>query len=350
MLEQEYKAITKRHYLLILSSVVIIIVLGLFFSSLGIPKGVTQVVVAVKQYFAGTLGSSPDANINKIILLLRLPRIVLAILAGVGLAVAGVVMQSITRNDLVSPFTLGISSAAAFGASLCIVFGTTAFFQSEAGIVTCAFITSLLCVAVVYTVAHKIGITPASIVLVGIALNYFFGALTATVEFFAKEHKLEEVVQWTFGTFNRASWDQVAFTGTVVIICFLFLQKYCLQLDVLSSNDDDVAKSLGIHPGRLRIIIGIAAVLLTSSIISFTGVIGFVGLIAPHMARFIIGSEHKFLIPFSGLLGALLLLVADTFGKYFLYPVSIPVGIVISFLGVPLFIHLIFLSGKKELG
>ncbi|WP_371377578.1 FecCD family ABC transporter permease [Sporomusa aerivorans] len=349
MLEQEYKAANKKKYLLLLSTAVIIVVLGLFFTAIGMKQGVMQVLIAVKLYFAGTLEGSPDTNINKIILLLRLPRIALAILAGIGLAVAGVVMQSITRNDLVSPFTLGISSAAAFGASLCIVFGNTLFFQSEAGIVTCAFIACLLCVAVIYTVAQKLGITPTAIVLVGIALNYFFSALTATVEFFAKEHKLEDVVQWTFGTFNRASWEHVAFTGGVVIVCFLLLQRYGLELDVLASNDDDMAKSLGIQPGRLRTKIGITAVLITAAIISFTGVIGFVGLIAPHMARILIGNEHKFLIPFSGLLGALLLLLADTFGKYILYPVSIPVGIVISFLGVPLFIHLILSGGKKGL-
>lgn len=349
MLEQDYQAATRKKYILILSASVSVLILGLLFSTIGMPKGATQLIIALKLYFSGSVSISPDANINKIILLLRLPRIALAILAGIGLAVAGVVMQSITRNDLVSPFTLGISSAAAFGASLCIVFGSTAFLQSEAGIITCAFAAALLCVAVVYTVAQRVGITPTSIVLVGIALNYFFSASTATVEFFAKEHKLEDVVQWTFGTFNRASWDHVAVTGCVVIASILFLLRYSLQLDVLAGNDDDMAKSLGIQPGKLRTTIGIAAVLITAAIISFTGVIGFVGLIAPHMARIIIGAEHKFLIPFSGLLGALLLLLADTFGKYVLYPVSIPVGIVISFLGVPLFIHLIMRSGKKGL-
>lgn len=349
MLEQEYTTENRRRYLLILFILAVIIVLGVAFTVIGFNQGVMQVLIAVKLYCFGDLESSPDTSINKIILLLRLPRIVLAIFAGIGLAIAGTVMQSITRNDLVSPFTLGISSAAAFGASLCIVFGNSLFFQSEAGIVTCAFSASLLCMAVIYLVAQKLGITPVSIVLVGIALNYFFSALTATVEFFAKEHKLEDIVQWTFGTFNRASWDHVIFTGGIVIACFLLLQRHALQLDVLASNDDDMAKSLGIQPGRLRTKIGIMAVLIMAAIISFTGVIGFVGLIAPHMARLIIGNEHKFLIPFSGVLGALLLLLADTIGKYILYPVSIPVGIVISFLGVPLFIHLILSDRKKGL-
>lgn len=349
MLERDYQTATRRKYALILTCLVCIVALGLFFSTIGIPKGATQLFIALRLYFSDAVSVSPDANINKIILLLRLPRIALAILAGIGLAVAGVVMQSITRNDLVSPFTLGISSSAAFGASLCIVFGNTMFLQSDAGITCCAFGAAVLCAAVVYTVAQRVGITPASIVLTGIALNYFFSALTATIEFFAKEHKLEDVVQWTFGTFNRASWEHVAFTGCVVLASVIFLHRYSLQLDVLAGNDDDMAKSLGIQPGKLRTLIGITAVLITSSIISFTGVIGFVGLIAPHMARIVIGHEHKFLIPFAGLLGALLLLLADALGKYVLYPVSIPVGIVVSFLGVPLFIHLIMRSGKKEL-
>ncbi|MDR1608898.1 MAG: iron ABC transporter permease [Deltaproteobacteria bacterium] len=290
-----------------------------------------------------------DAAVNKIILLLRLPRIAMAILAGVGLAVSGAIMQSVTRNALVSPFTLGLSSAAAFGASMCIVFGEGIFFESETGVITCAFISSIFCVFIVYSLSKKIGINPTVIVLVGISLNYFFSALTATVEFFANQHKLEAVVQWTFGSFNKSSWNSVIICSVVVTTCLLFLKRQCLRLDAIALNDDETVKSLGINPEKIRAVSGIIAVFITSTIISFTGVIGFVGLIAPHMARMIIGNQHSFFIPFAGLLGAILLLCADTVGRLILYPVTIPVGIIVSFLGAPLFARLICTVGKKGL-
>ena len=349
MLEKKYQSDNNQKLLLILVSALIALILGICFTTIGMDNSVWQTVSAIKAYFNGTLETSPDAAINKIILLLRMPRITMAIFAGMGLAISGAIMQSVTRNPLVSPFTLGISSAAAFGASLCIVFGTGAFFESEAGIITCAFSVSLLCVFTVYAIAKKLGINPTVIVLVGISLNYFFSALTATVEFFAKQHKLEAVVQWTFGTFNKSTWDSVIICGTVVALCFLFIMRYSLKLDAIALNDDEIVKSLGINPENIRTISGFIAVLITATIISFTGVIGFVGLIAPHMARLLIGGQHKYFIPFTGILGAILLLCADTLGRLILYPVNIPVGIIVSFLGVPLFVHLILSSGKEEL-
>jgi iron complex transport system permease protein len=310
-------------------------------------KSALQTIKALESYFHGTLTESQDAAVNKIILLLRLPRIVMAILAGISLSVAGAIMQSVTRNPLVSPFTLGISSAAAFGASLCIVFGRGAFFESNMGIIACAFVSSLICVLTVYSISKRIGINPTVIVLVGISLNYFFSALTATVEFFSKQHKLEEVVQWTFGTFNKSSWDSVIFCGIITSLCLIFLRQYNLKLDAIASNDDETVKSLGINPESIRTASGFAAVLITATVISFTGVIGFVGLIAPHMARIIIGNQHKYYLPFSGLLGAMLLLCADTIGRFIFYPVNIPVGIIVSFIGVPLFVHLILSTGRE---
>lgn len=342
MLQDSYNKEIRKKYMIIISASILTLLLGYVFMTLGMKQASNwQVFIAIEKLFSGTINSGIDVATNKIILLLRMPRILLAILAGVGLAIAGAIMQSVTRNYLVSPFTLGISSAAAFGASVCIVFGTGLFLQSDLGMITCAFISSCGCGLIVYGVSKKIGVKPSSIVLVGIALNYLFSAMTATIEFFAKEHKLEAVVQWTFGTFNRATWEYVLIAFVVVAIGFIILMRYCLPLNAMASNDDEMVKSLGINPEKLRTRCGLVSVFITSTIISFTGVIGFVGLIAPHMARIIIGNDHRFYIPFSGILGALLLLISDTIGKFILYPVNIPVGIVISFLGVPLFIHLI---------
>lgn len=338
----------KRKKLLLISAVALIMLLaGYVFITIGMKNiAPTQTLIAITKAFNGTLDSGADAATNKVIMLLRLPRIILAMFAGIGLAVSGAVMQSLTRNYLVSPFTLGISSAAAFGASMSIVFGVGIFFQSETGMISCAFAAACICGCIVYGISRYVGLNPSSIVLVGIALNYLFSAMTATIEFFAKEHKLEAVVQWTFGSVNRATWDSVLITFLIVIIGLIILMLFSLKLNVMATNSDEMSQSLGINISEVRVTCGMIAILLTSTIISFTGVIGFVGLIAPHIARLLIGDNHLYYLPFASVLGGVLLLFSDTIGKFILYPVNIPVGIVISFLGVPLFVHLILMKKR----
>lgn len=347
-LNNAYRAKRRKKMLLISVSMIFMLIAGYVFTTIGMKNiAMTQTLIAISKAVSGTLDSGTDAAINKVIMLLRLPRIILAMLAGIGLAVSGAVMQSLTRNYLVSPFTLGISSAAAFGASMSIVFGVGIFFQSEVGMISCAFIASCMCGCIVYGISRYIGLNPSSIVLVGIALNYLFSAMTATIEFFAKEHKLEAVVQWTFGSFNRATWDSVVIAFIVVVLSLLIFMLFSLKLNVMATNSDEMAKSLGINIDKVRIICGMVAILLTATIISFTGVIGFVGLIAPHIARLLIGDNHLYYLSFASVLGGVLLLFSDTIGKFILYPVNIPVGIVISFLGVPLFIHLILMKKRS---
>lgn len=347
-LNNAYKNEQRKKLLLIITVTIVMLIAAYVFTTLGMKNiNSLQTLTAISKALNGTLDNGADAATNKVIMLLRLPRIILAMLAGVGLAVSGAVMQSLTRNYLVSPFTLGISSAAAFGASMSIVFGVGLFFQSEAGMICCAFVASCICGCIVYGISRHIGLNPSSIVLVGIALNYLFSAMTATIEFFAKEHKLEAVVQWTFGSFNRATWDSVLITLVLVILGLLVLMLFSLKLNVMATNSDEMARSLGININQVRITCGMIAILLTATIISFTGVIGFVGLIAPHIARLLIGDNHLYYLPFASVLGGILLLFSDTIGKFILYPVNIPVGIVISFLGVPLFIHLILMKKRS---
>ena len=351
-IRSRYDRINKKKGWILLISAVITALLGVWFVTLGVADtSMEQVLRAIGAWIGGNLnqGSSEENAAYKIIVLMRLPRIVMAIVAGIGLAISGVAMQAVTRNPLVSPFTLGISSASAFGASMCIVFGTTAFFQSELGIIFCAFTAAACCIALVYIIATKAGMGPETVVLTGIALNYFFSALTSTIEFFAQEHKLAAVVQWTFGTFNGTEWSDVFFAGIFVCLFTVVILVNYLKLNVMASGDDELVKSLGLHPQRIRATMCIAAVFMTAAVISFTGVIGFVGLVAPHMARMLVGNDHKFLIPFSAITGSLLLMVSDAVGKTILSPVSIPVGIVVSFLGVPLFIHLILRERKGRI-
>lgn len=347
-LRSQYEASNRKKYLILAASIVVMIVLGLYFVTIGVADtSFTQVLEAVAAWAGGRLGEGEHAAAYKIIVLMRLPRIVIAVIAGIGLAVSGVAMQAVTRNPLVSPFTMGISSASAFGASMCIVFGTGMFFKSEIGIICCAFLSSTVCIMVVYGISSRAGMGPETVVLTGIALNYLFSALTSTIEFFAQEHKLAAVVQWTFGTFNGTVWRDVLFSGLFVLACSVLIMANYLKLNAMASGEDELVKSLGVNPERIRAIMCLASVFMTAAVISFTGVIGFVGLVAPHIARLLVGNDHRFLIPFSAVTGSMLLMVSDVIGKTILSPVSIPVGIVVSFLGVPLFINLI-LKGRRR--
>lgn len=345
-----YERHNRRQWMILLLAIGATLVLGIYFITIGVANtDMSQVLHAISAWIGGQLESGPsEQNASyKIIVYMRLPRIALAIIAGVGLSVSGVAMQAVTRNPLVSPFTMGVSNAAAFGASMCIVFGTGTFFKSELGIISCAFLVAIICIALVYIVSARVGMGPETVVLTGIALNYLFSAMTSTIEFFAQEHRLAAVVQWAFGTFNGTVWKDVFFSGFIVLICFVIIMASYLKLNVMASGDDELVRSLGINPKQIRKVMCVTSVFMTAAVISFTGVIGFVGLVAPHIARILVGNDHKFILPFSAVIGALLLMTADVIGKTILEPVSIPVGIVVSFLGVPLFIHLI-LKGKRR--
>ncbi len=342
-IREAYDQQNKKKILVILFSFMAMILISIYTVTLGEANiSIGEVFSSLRKTFTGD-----SLNVKeKIIFHLRLPRVFLAILAGAGLSLSGVVMQGITGNPLVSPFTIGISSAAAFGASLAMVFGVGILTDTRFGVVLTAFLFALICAFLVYSIALKVGLTPETLILTGIALNYLFSAFTATIQFFSQEYQLASVVNWTFGSFNGAKWEYVNIILFVVILALPLLYKMSWVFNVMSANDDDIVRGLGINPVRARGIAGILSVLITSAIISFTGVIGFVGLVAPHISRLIIGSDHRYLIPFSAVAGALLLIVSDTIGRMVFSPVMVPVGIIVSYLGVPLFINLI-INRKK---
>lgn len=281
---------------------------------------------------------------------LRLPRTLMAIVCGAGLSVAGVAMQGITRNPLVSPYTLGISPAAAFGASLAILSGwSTVPIAGHYWTVAAAFLSAIACAGAVLGISALRGMTSMMLILGGVALTYLFGALTATVQFVATEQQLAAIIQWTFGSLNGTTWEEVAIAGTVLALVLPTMQSQAWALNAFAAGGDDVAASLGFPVAGTRLLVTTAAVLVTAAIVSFTGVIAFVGLVAPHIARMLIGGDHRTLLPFAAIVGALLLLLAaDMVGRLAFAPVIIPVGIVVAYLGVPLFLHLL-LSRRQEL-
>ena len=281
-----------------------------------------------------------------VVLQLRLPRILMAIITGISLGVAGAVMQGVLRNPLVSPYTLGLSSGAACGAAIAIVLGVGVFGAGRYIIVINAFFFSLLTMAIVYGISRMRGTSVETLILAGVAMGYLFSAAISLLKYVSGHEELREIVFWLMGGLYTARWENVIILIPAVLFFTLLLMRYSWDLNVMSAGEE-VASSLGINVNRVRIICLSLSAVLTASVIAFTGIIGFIGLVSPHVCRLLIGSDHRYLIPCSGLIGALVLLVSDTACRTMISPTEIPVGIVTSFIGVPFFLYLL-VSRKRR--
>lgn len=283
---------------------------------------------------------------------LRLPRVMMAVVSGMGLAISGVQMQGITRNPLVSPFTVGISAAAALGASLAILFGVK-FVSVEMGtylVIGSAFVFAMLCTSIVFGLSKLKGSSAETLILAGIALTYFFSAITSILHFFAAKEDLMAMVHWTFGTFTGSAWNEIVIVAVVITICVPIFLKYSWDLNAMAAGGDEAAKGLGVNTARVRSVSLVLSAFITATIISFTGIIGFVCLVAPHITRYIIGGDHRYLLPGSCIIGAILTVGADVVGRTILSPIILPVSIVVSFIGVPLFIYLLLTKNQNYWG
>ncbi len=270
---------------------------------------------------------------------LRLPRIFLGIIAGIGLGLAGAVMQAILRNPLASPYTLGISSGAGFGASLAILAGA-GIVGGKYLIIGNAFVFALLVSFIILALSSRKGATPETMILAGIAMMYLFGAMTTILQYFGEAEAVKEAVFWMVGDLNRASWPVVTIILGVLACCAPLLMMKSWDLNVMGAGDE-TAKSLGVNVKRTRVITMVVSTLLVATIVCFTGTIGFIGLVAPHMTRLAIGGDNKYVLPVSGLLGAVILTSADLVARMIIAPVILPVGAVTAFMGAPLFLYLI---------
>lgn len=324
------------------------------------------VLLAVYAIAAGTYDLSPLKVIRALLGIeegagaiviwdIRMPRIVAAIVAGWGLAISGVAMQCLLRNPLGSPFTLGISHGAAFGAALAIVLlgagaaqtstlRTTASslvrIDSLFSVTFFAFLGAMAATFVILALSRMKRLSPGSIILAGVALSSLFVSGTILVQYFATEVEIATIVFWTFGDVSRSSWQEIGLmtAASVVVTLYFVLNRW--RLNAISSGED-VARGIGVEVEKVRLWGMLMAALVAALVTAFHGVIAFLGLLAPHIARRMVGADHRLLIPYASIVGALLLLLADTGGRILIGSGTLPVGVLTSFMGAPLFLYLL---------
>ncbi|MET1123871.1 MAG: iron ABC transporter permease [Archaeoglobaceae archaeon] len=285
----------------------------------------------------------------------RIPRIITAVIVGASLSVSGAVLQCILKNPLASPFTLGITHGAAFGASVAIVFfsagtlhrvGEGVTIANPYLTTTFAFAGAMVTALIILTLAKLRNLSPVAIILAGVAMSSLFQAGVMLIQYFATDVQVAAIVFWTFGDVSRTSWKEIWILSAVLIVCMAFFVYRRWDYNSLLLGDE-TAKSLGVEVQKVRLEGLVLSSLLTATCVAFAGIIGFVGLVAPHMVRLLIGGDYRFLIPSSTILGALILLASDTVGRTIIAPVILPVGIITSMLGAPMFIYLLLRGGER---
>lgn len=278
---------------------------------------------------------------------LRLPVALTALVVGVMLGIAGAQMQTILGNPLADPFTLGISSAASFGAAVAIVLGVGLIPVGGSMLVTAnAFLFALLTSGLLYLITRMRGVSAETMILVGIALLFTFNALLALLQYGASEVQLQQVVFWMMGSLGRASWEKILGASILLAILVPLMIHRRWGLTALRLGDDK-ASSLGVNVTRLRIEMLVCISLLAATSVSFVGTVGFVGLVGPHIARILVGEDQRFFLPLSGICGGLILSIASTVSKAVVPGVIYPIGIITSLIGIPFFISLVMKSRRR---
>ena len=284
-----------------------------------------------------------ETSIAKIIVWeLRFPRVIMGALVGMALAVAGTIMQAIFRNPMADPFIIGIASGASVGASIAIIAGGTVVFLAGFILPIFAFVGALVTLLVVYFVANVRGtIRTDTLLLSGIAVGSFMAAVTSFLTYFSGEY-LRPIIFWLMGglTLVEGDWESVVISALIIIPSSIICILYSRPLNLLLLGEE-TARHRGLNVQRMQRVLLILASLITGVSVAFTGVIGFVGLIIPHMVRLITGPDHRVLLPISAFSGASFLILADVIAKTILFPSEVPVGIITAFCGAPFFLYLL---------
>ena len=319
-------------------------------AALVVSVAVGAVSIPLTETWAIICGANTEPRLVRIIMDIRLPQALAAIIAGAGLAISGATMQGVLRNPLCAPFTLGISGAAAFGAALMLFLGGGQVVMmdntmagsgfSQGAIALGAFLWAMLATAVILLVGRLHGSRSETIILIGIALQSLFSAGLMFLQYLSDDARLAAIVFWTFGDTARATWQGIGLMILCVVPVSLYFMSQSWNYNTLAFGEE-TAMGLGVPVRRLRVTTMLLASFLTAVLVSLLGIIGFVGLVVPHIARLFVGSDNRFLLPFSLVSGGLLLLIADTAARLMLAPRVLPVSILTAFIGVPVLLLLV---------
>ena len=298
----------------------------------------------VTELIKGIFGKSADKKINLVVQNNRMPRICTAIIAGAGLGLAGCILQAILHNPLASASTLGVSQGATFGAAFAIVVMNM---TGAIGISIYSFLGSIAVAIVILGLSRFKQVSAEGIVLAGVAISSMLSGATTLIQYFANEIQLTSLVFWTFGDLGSTGWEDLRPMGIMVLILLVYCFAHRWDYNALL-NGEETAVSLGIHVQRLTLTNMVLCCLTCSIIVSNVGLINFIGLVAPHIVRMVVGNNHVYLIPGSVLAGAALLLLGDLIARVAIMPIILPIGAITSFLGGPLFLYLLFKGGRKH--
>ncbi|MGD9538205.1 MAG: FecCD family ABC transporter permease [Alphaproteobacteria bacterium] len=325
-------------------ALVVVFVFAIGHGAVSIEPG--RVVAILLERIGLIAASQADATEQAVLLSIRLPRAVLGVLVGAGLAVAGGALQGLFRNPLADPALIGISTGAALFAAVTIVLGGLAAAHLPAGLIMhllplAAFAGALLTTFVVYRIATREGRTDvATMLLAGVALNAITAAGIGLLIFISSEQQLRDINFWLLGSLGGASWERLMVAGPLMLAPALALPFLARQLNALALGETE-AHHLGFDVERVKRITVVLAALAAGAAVALCGVIGFVGLLVPHLLRLVLGPDHRTLLPAAALLGAILLLIADLLARTIVLPAELPIGILTSCIGGPFFLWLL---------
>ncbi|MGH3116987.1 MAG: FecCD family ABC transporter permease [Gaiellales bacterium] len=319
----------------------IAILVTLLALTLIVSAGVGSVDIPPQAVFGALgLGSPPDETTRTIVLQIRLPRIVLAATVGAGLATSGAVFQGIFRNPMADPYIIGVSAGAALGATAAIVLNLTFAFLGVSAVTLYAFVGALLVTMLVYRLAWFRGdVMVEHLLLAGVAVGAFLAAIISALQLLGGQ-SLQQVIFWLMGGFSGRTWEHVWLTAPYVLVGYVVTRVLSRDLNLLMLGDE-TARSMGVSTGRVRSVLIAAGALMAAAAVAVSGLIGFVGLIVPHLIRLLVGPDHRRLLPSAALAGAITLLFADTLARSIAAPMEIPVGIATAALGAPFFLYLL---------
>jgi iron complex transport system permease protein len=327
---------------------VLVVTVGLLLCTLITDILIGPAFLSVSEVISGIFTPGKVSSSTAIIIWdIRLPMTLMAMLVGMSLGVAGVHMQTILGNPLASPYTLGFSAAAGFGAALVILTGISLPFVPFLSIPLAAFVMCGVAAWLVYLFARVRGMSPEVMVLAGIATLFLFQSLQSLIQYLASPEVLQSIVFWLFGSLLKSSWSNVPIVAAIFILCTLAILPNIWQLTGLRLGDDR-AQAVGVNVRKLRLKMFCVVALLTAGAVAFVGTIGFVGLVAPHIARMLVGEDQRVLLPMAALSGALILLGASILSKLVSPGGVVPIGIVTAVIGVPFLFGLILRSGRNH--